>query len=527
MKTILKNKLLLMGVISLSLIIKSCNIDDYESLSPQKEAQILDKIHDEKSLNQVAFSRALSKAVKESVALRKFIKKEALKRFDGDSDILFAAIKNKVVGDRKVRELIAEHLEEGRTIGNIEATNPLLTIFVPQLPKKSFSPETWNASEEIPDVALRLHKIEEVPFFNADGGQYQLPQGGIPSFPVLVVKDNEVLVTNHSYVSRGKVGSDEDVYTEVDGLTYKFAFGNPKKDIAKRGSYFHKDKLDKDVIKAFDIYKKKNRRDRKKGWQRDYIYYGITPTQTEGEFYEDYMEHLTSFQMVTNTTDGKGAHDKIADQRGDGIAYGQTISPSRTWSDGQFDFKVAVFVGSKKVGKVITKGFLVKPEHLFDVEHSIKRVRVKADSWFKPYKMVDIYVVKKIIPKTVKLNIPLFSWDLQNYSSSIKINIIEVDLSETFEYSESITTGFATNFGFSADGGKNVKVGLKFGSKKTYSKTTTFKTTWAKDSDRLGDVVVNFGDRIITKKENEKGEYKVKEYSSGYYKITIAPKYVD
>ena len=50
------------------------------------------------------------------------------------------------------------------------------------------------------------------------------------------------------------------------------------------------------------------------GWQRDYIYYNITPNTTKGPFNNNFKEHLVSFEMLG---DPRTALNKIADQAGD------------------------------------------------------------------------------------------------------------------------------------------------------------------------------------------------------------------
>lgn len=97
----------------------------------------------------------------------------------------------------------------------------------------------------------------------------------------------------------------------------------------------------------------------------------------------------------------------------------------------------------------------------------------------------------------MELSVPLFEWNLENYSSVMKIAIEEVDFTEKIISTESMTTEFATNFEYSPSFGEKVKVGLKFGSqeKDTHTQSHSMEVTYG--NDELGEVVVNFGDDVL------------------------------
>jgi hypothetical protein len=73
---------------------------------------------------------------------------------------------------------------------------PLLTIFVPTLPEGSFSAETWNTSADVPFVAIRRSDTNDVPIISPEGEEYLLDASLIPSYPVVVVKENERLISS-------------------------------------------------------------------------------------------------------------------------------------------------------------------------------------------------------------------------------------------------------------------------------------------------------------------------------------------
>ena len=69
-------------------------------------------------------------------------------------------------------------------------------------------------------------------------------------------------------------------------------------------------------------------------------------------------------------------------------------------------------------------------------------------------------------------------------------------------YSLPIPATFATNFGFDPSFGEKVKIGLKFGATATTSKTVSYTVTKSLASDELGQVIVNFEDKILKSKKN-------------------------
>ncbi len=101
--------------------------------------------------------------------------------------------------------------------------------------------------------------------------------------------------------------------------------------------------IDSKIKTAYDTYKGTD------GWQRDYIYYNITPGQTKGKFSYDYQEHITSFSM----NDGNNLAI-ISDQEGDPVNTPKYYSPKwqrdaarSPWTGNAFRFKINVLINAK------------------------------------------------------------------------------------------------------------------------------------------------------------------------------------
>ena len=283
----------------------------------------------------------------------------------------------------------------------------------------------------------------------------------------------------------------------------------------------------KKVYEAYDIYNSTN------NWQRDYVYYNITPANPKGPFFYNFKEHLVGFQMLGNPM---GCINKIADQTGDPRLDGKWHSHNQGtynilsgWTDGEFEFKVKIYVGNKsQVGTEYITYFRVDPQSLFKVESTKDYIEDK-----------NTFTVKNVTLLRTSLSLPLFEWNLENYGSSVKIGLEEVDSQQSTVVSSSTSVEFATNFSFDVPSGEQVKVGLKFGASQKDTKTVSYQVTTTSGNDDLGEVIVNFADDVIVSKKyvSTPNIYGTggsslhpdfnNKYFTGWYKIHIAPKKVN
>lgn len=471
------------------------------------------------------FSIALAKVLSENQDVRDLIKKEALKKIDFDYDVLYQLVNKEELSEGKTLEqLMLKYLSVDK-LSSIKNKMPTLTIFVPSLPNDSFSAEEWDVKSQVPFVAVRAKETNDVIYYNNKGEEGIISQFDTPEYPIVVVKENEriVLQTNSSTAhTRSFSAATGDKVAFVfcdkvfDNIT-KVVGESERKDQILISSLREvstsrppinsiPERLAK-IYDSYDVYKNND------GWQRDYVYYNITPVNVKGPFDYNYKEHLLSFQMCG---DPITAINKIADQTGDprydGKDHKRPIGDGRyiisNWTDGEFEFKVKMYLGGKGVVSELITYFRAKPEDLFSVK-SMNRGDVTM--------------------KAVPLFLPLFEWNLENYASSIKIAIEEVDALETIEQTISTTNEFASNFSYDATFGEVVKNGLKFGASQKETRTVSYKVSTTKGNDELGEVIVNFADDIIMSRNHIGRNQRVinpdynNKYTTGWYKIHIAP----
>ena len=491
------------------------------------------------------FSSALVKVLGQNEEVRSLIKEEALKQIDFDYDVLYCLIKDKQLKNGVTLE---EYLEKYLTSDELKCIHkqlPTLTLFVPTLPENSFSVHSWNTIDELPAVAVKVSDNNDVKIYYGNGETEVFPADIIPGFPVVVVKENERIVRNGEILSKTVSENIEEtnlifvdeIFNNLHGkdlVNTKTRANRPDRPVPLPKVDNPEDYLPANMKKTYEAYKiYKNTT----GWQRDYIYYGITPTTDKGPFDYNMKEFLVGFELMG---DALGFYRKIADQDGDpksSIPIGGVLPANSsiiTWTEGEYEFKVTTYVGSKSTIGTEYKFFRLKPDQLFraEVERVISRPGMPG---YTVYKLVGLK------SKRVDLDLPLFEWDLENYGATIKIAIEEVDGQETEVNSISSSIEFATNFGFDASFGEKVKFGVKFGStiKEVLNVSNTITKTLG--GDELGEVIINFADPVVISDEfryhykprtNPREQAVVdyteptfnSKYYTGWYRLYISPK---
>lgn len=518
-------------ILILSITFLSCNNDDLvtnNDLVIEKETKI-----DETEAKR-DFSLALSKALSESEDFRNILKDEALKQFNYDYDVLYALLKNNTLKTGEtIEDLFLKYIEKDKLL-QIEKQYPTLTILIPELPLKLFSAEQWNTKDQIPAVSYLVSTLADVPIIYANGSEDLIDNEAIPGFPIVLVKENERVAISSSTKSftNDQLISGAQTITNQQLIFKDPAFNNINPTsisgrIAKSTSTTGIPSEIQKVYDAFDIFNVT-------GWQRDYIYYNLTKATDKGPFDHRYMEHIVGFQMIG---DGMEAIKKICDQPADPKPLQEVNSygmgrGKKLWTDGELEFKVKVYLGTKSpIGTELMKNIRAKPEELFDLTYTSDNSNV---TWL---------YLKSATPKLKELSLPIFEWDLADYSNIIKIAIEEVDATQTTVSTSSTTVKFASNFEYSSQWGETVKNGTKFGSTVEQTYTNSFSITTTYGNDELGEVVINFGDPIIMDKTDLNSQtsngrpnyggrpssrpfspnYNTK-YSTSWYRIYICPK---
>lgn len=496
------------AVLALAVMISSCSKDieqtakktDNFTLAVSPSASI--SVKRQKELME-GFSNLLSKVLQQDIEVRRFLKAEALKKFDLDYDVLYQMVKNKIVSNNETfRQKLLKYVEDEKELLIFEEQLPLLTIYIPELPS-GFSAEKWNPEHEIPGVSTGAINNKRITYYMANGSQLNEKAELTPGFPLLVVKNNERVTLTENYHESDKnmkmqMGSEQFTYLFLSE-NFNGKTKSSKKTDVKTNSYCVNCILDSKVETAFNLWESYGASNM---WQRDYIYYSISPSSPNGPLDTKYQETLTSIKFET----GEQAYNKISDQAGDPYYYG---GPSGGWSEGSFEFNLTVLISNTQgIGSTITKLFPVDPSSLFYIRY----VHVG-----------DNFYERRISPIEYNLNEPIAAWDIKNNGFAWKVIFSEVEPSQVTTYTQTHTSQFATNFGL------DLKIGLKFGTSSTYTNTSTYSVVTQLGDDQLGTGAMYFSDPVITYFDiipTGESSYTFKDVDTGWAFLTIQPKRV-
>jgi hypothetical protein len=180
--------------VGLSLCLWSCKEQD-KNVQPSEEITVLTPTEYNSRLEDVAKALAISMNEK---SVRSFIKEEALKRFDGDYDILYGQVENKKINGENFESILATNTSAGKNakvdaVNNLRLTQkliPLLNIAVP------VNIDKWDVDNYNPLVVVLSddyddQKTTKVKGFRGDGSYTFIDAKLRPKDPVIVVGTNE------------------------------------------------------------------------------------------------------------------------------------------------------------------------------------------------------------------------------------------------------------------------------------------------------------------------------------------------
>lgn len=543
--------LLVLFLVSLA---QSCSNETFERDNYETQNEIYDnesKTIESLDLNQadklkLKFGKAIALAIKENQDLRRFIKIEALKKFNKDYDVLYHAVKDQPLNYRlkanaknssvlTLSRLLGNYFEDKDELAQIEQQLPLLTIFVPELPENSFSAETWepNDAEQIPVVAIRLETTNEVPMIDVvNNYEYVLEQDLIPGYPVVVIKNNErVVVNNNSH----NFGRSTKVLNTQSGLSYRFldddlsnndtsliydgdgevdddgSFGGGSGSVPCNPGFAVIPGREMNVAPflktAHNIFDGAI----SQPWQRDNIYYQLTPTVTTNKYVGGkYLEAITYFQLqgdadlvfnrMANQTNGSNPDPKLKNQ---------DWSRDRRvpWTDGNFEIGISITDNAKNRPNInFTLAFNASADDLFTYTHEsvVRRRGAWPIRWKRTYWRPIIDGFKGMDFTSLDIDatvLQIHAWDLTEYSNIWNVEVKELDFTTEISTKTSNVKKYNTNVNIdtSIPLGDKIKVGLKYGASMEETNTDERNEKWVEGSDFLGLFEIPFSDKAVIK----------------------------
>lgn len=498
----------------------------------------INDIQDVENTHMEKFAKMLSVSVYNSRPLRDFIRTEAIKQFDNDSDVLYGLVKDKTVdGQYTFRDIIIQNCGDESVLSDIEKRLPLLNIYIPDftwINNESFCAENWDTS--VPEITVLCSESNNL---YGDGEIiYKVEDKNIPVSPILIVKNNERMLVKQTTKSSGDFEYEfkADAYDGTKTISTKGvdASYNEMNLPMERCDYFYPaSKIHSSVIRAWNEFG-----GQKDAAERDYVYYGMTKTNKVGVLNSRVREVLLRFRIDPQK------YDTICDQEGDPVFSGKTPQytytlseadlMSKIWKDGKFEFEFDVCVGLKSGGvSVQTLSMSVPPGDIFQLS------KISYEFWHKTwfskrkwrYNLDLIKVNSKIENLKSKWYYPnertmIVPWDLYNESNNVTIHAREIDDDTTV--SRTKTTGFkySNNFSVSLDVDiKKISLGVSDSNNVESTKTETYTVQYKKGCDELGSICLRYIDPIITGKQIKDGitEYSLFSTSSGAIEMCFIP----
>jgi hypothetical protein len=496
-------KLLSIMVLSITiLMVQSCANEPVDTVEIKAQVVNLELKKDTKL--KEAFGFALSKALKDSKDLRDFIKAEALKQVTGDYDVVYQSVKNKSVLNIEargtnaltVREILIPFFQNEAKLIEIENALPYLTIFVPDLQGGSFSAVNWDTTVQIPFVGIRSYESDDVKIIKYTGETQILDKQYMPDFPVVVIKDNERLVSNSDLIKYNSL--DTNILTEptnpiqlrLASTNFQIIITNPLPPVPPGP------RVDQIHANAYNVYGNYT----PGGWQRDYIYYGLTPTVTAGELNPSYREHITSFQLSGIPA---GIYSWISSNQ-DPALVNQVFTSLITsevsgWTEGFYVFKILSSYGAKNSnnGTDEYKFLSVKPIDIFSIEFTnpgttFGNMGIIKKPVINGLKRIDLYNGAYYGQR-----LEFAVWDLYNFSNQWKLSFEEADSPIEISTQYTGTNKSNANFAIEPSTGILKKIGLKFGASLETTYSNVYITKQTDISDPLGNSVINFYDNVV------------------------------
>lgn len=528
-------KTILLPVVALALTLGACSKD-----APQVAGAPEVSASESQALGDVQlFAEALSKALAEEPELRSLIKRQALQRFDNNTDALYQHFKGLKTSDGKtIREILQQYWAGTEaSFRSFEAHAPLLNVHLPDLSLfEQASAQNWDTQSEEVAVALVREGLPYTPLYIAGDSVDRIESGEIPAIPTLVINQNKRVKVASSF--RSLSGEAEFRYTFLDPT-----FDGTKSGQEARNIYVYEEpETDDYSFTAQELNTITNELWKRVGrgnpaLQRASIYY---PNDTLLD--QTVNEQLLRFKVSPSV------YGHIADERREGglgdphlpdgwyykTMRGRDASIDEVirecWTQGSFVFEFEVHTplvgGGTEVSKLVIpvlpkQLFVMNPDrwrkHPTFFRHTEYRYRIY------PGSLESRWVYPARINKTQPLRV-IGSWNLANQALSKKIFVREFD--NEGERTEKRT--HSTQFVAGANAGIDLAISkvitaLKLGASASYTQTkaTEFTLSYKDKSDDLGSVDLFFNDPIIYSFDGAK--YTLRDINTGSVTMTFAP----
>lgn len=518
--------------ITITLFAMACNLSLFTSCDNNETFIELEKSTQEvtcmdEQTAMTRFAEVLSKATYERRDVRQFLKDEAKKQFDYNNDVLYINVKNSPIGNSTFENILCEYTNKEELEKIVQAV-PTINIFIPQIAAFNLYPENMDCSDKEIPVVLPNESSNSLYLDGEIAGT--LSKGDVPGFHVFVVNKNRRVTVN----------------TNTRSANYAYSFIAPEYDNTKAPDVTRTYLVDANfvgnkAINAYSHFFKDDGSNQSMALQRDYIYYGMTPTSENGSLNQSVSEYLsfieidpkayfnmTDFKAENNFTDDPEVYKEQASRKKRDFTKEELID--EFWTEGNYNIRIEIFGASSN--QPLIKHLSVSPDDIweFNLDRTYRHSTAFRHSKYT-YKIdVDKFTAKRydLTDKSISLG----KWDLSDESLNRKIIFYEEDPGETNTYKHIFELSKVNNnkvngnikFGLGLGNGNtgNIEIGSEGNNSTTKKETIEFSVTRSNLDDKLGEAFMYFYDPIIIGVSGD--QYDMKTYGTGSVMFGITAK---
>lgn len=529
------------------LLLAACT-DEFDKIVETQETETTEVAtsqlvtHSTKEEYLAQFARILSKATFANIDLRRFLKEEALKQFDLNYDVLFINTRDKHIGNSTFYDILASYSSTD-SIDNAIQNIPLLNIYLTNTPILGVHPEDMDITDREIPIAVSMSDSTRL-YLN---GQTiaTLAKGEVPAFHVLVVNENSrVTIEEQTGLKR----------TTKQTFHFKSPTFNGETNNSLKSATTTEATVGNKVKTAYDYFHGTGHGADQKAFQRDYLYYGITPKNQSGKLNASMSEYLcyinvnprAYFKMADVMPLEANQEDPICQNRYPSkeedkkVIYNSKEIKKRKlteaelvdylWTKGAYELRFDIIDSKQGDANVIYVP--VRPDEIWNFNITPSK---RHKTWFRHTKYTYKIDPDKFTAKDYFIPTPIDmgKWNIANESMYRYIRVSEEDDGEeiTDKYSYEVIRMSSHNFKGSAklnvgfgDGQKNSASG-EFSSETTKQNTTKeireVSIKKSNNSDFLGKVAIYYYDPIVESTENG---ITLHTYTTGYVTFAVTAK---
>jgi len=495
---------LLIGALALG----SCN--KYDPAPEAEIPQIADPAT--KETHKERFAAVLSKVVYEREDVRAFLKKEALVQFDKNYDVFYPMVRNKSVGGESFRDVLLAYSSE-QELSEIERNVPLLNILLTDIPATGIRAEEMDTTDE--EIPVAVAKASATSLYLNGTKEGEVEKGVVPGFHLFVVNENRRVVPVTPSV-KAMASTRENIGRTLPGTS--FAFKDPNYDGIQKDlrplAWLPAYQVNLKTKEAYEYFYKDDGGPNQKGYQRDYVYYGITPQNPVGRLNTAVREYLSFIEVdprmyykISDQTWGGGRDPKLVgedgnpnkaktEQTGRELSHKELID--RMWHWGSYNFVFDLITTNQSTP--IRRSVPLYPDQLWDFH--ITKYR-RHSTWFRKAKYFYWIDAKDFTAKRVDLRgekISFGPWNIAEEGLRRYVNIYEEDEGNETTISETYEQTYVSSSKFKFGGAIKQGLGLmdlEWNTTSTTRKTVTVTMKRKETSDDLGAALLYFYDPLI------------------------------